>query len=698
MKVLLLHAPKELRHRGQLVGYEIMALAHGLLPLAAKVRDAGHQVSVLHLGLERQLDASFRLADHLRQAAPDVVGLSLQWHAQLAHGLAAARDARRAVPGAHLVAGGLAASRFAAELLRTEPALDSVIRGDAEQPLPMLLERLERGGGALDRVPNLSWRDGQRARHNPLSYQIEAAELDALEVDCLELLRHHRHYSGHDRLDCAAQSLRAQAAFPVFHLPVGRGCTASCAFCGGGAGAHLELSGRAGPVLRSPRRVAEVMQQVVRRGIRFFFISFDLPGIGRRWQRELFEQVARRQLKVGAFWELYHQPPDEALMEAFAGAFIPRMSVLALSPHTASASQRRRHGGPPRQRQDYDRALTAARDRGLRTACYFTSFPGESWDQAAQTAAWALDLARAGTRVEGLPIELEPCAPWEADPDAYGMQPGRQGLDQYLSRHKQEDRQQSLARRLGYSAPELEPRALLLRSVTEDARPAALKVMGAAGSPTVGQVVHAAAGGLRLATQLAEPGATYLLQGCADAAQLREALGLLARQGANPAAVHCVRGPQLLLASLSSSEPAGLRSWQLELVAPGRELPRSQDQVGLWYATQTSQCHQLAHSSKLQLARTADACRWLDQPCPAADLQRLLVDAAGQVRPCLAWPAEKITSHQQLEQLVRARCAATERQRGCDQCPARRRCSRCPCCGPLEPDEFCQLMIHRGGG
>jgi hypothetical protein len=101
--------------------------------------------------------------------------------------------------------------------------VDLVLRGDAEQPLLRLLEQLASDSPRLERVPNLSWRQGPRPRHNPLSYQVQAHELDALDDAPLDLLRRAERYTGHDRMRRVGEDLRAWSASPVFHLPVGRG-------------------------------------------------------------------------------------------------------------------------------------------------------------------------------------------------------------------------------------------------------------------------------------------------------------------------------------------------------------------------------------------------------------------------------------------------------------------------------------------
>ncbi len=639
MKVTLIHAPKVIRRGGRPVAREIMALPAGLLPLAALLRDAGHQVTVLHLGLEEELQPDFNLGESIHAEAPDLVGLSLQWHAQLRDGLAAAAEVKAAAPHTPVVAGGLTASHFSAALLRPGSPLDFVIRGDGELPMVRLLESLAAGGGDFSGVPNLSWRDAGEVRRSPLDYQISATELDALDISATDLLRHEERYSGHERADCTPDSVRAQLAFPVFHLPLGRGCTADCAFCGGGRRAHQALGGRTAPVMRSPETVAAAMERLSRRGRRFFFISFDLPGPGRRWHLELFRLVRRRGLKVGAFLELYHQPPDADFIDAFARTFLPRVSVLALSPHTCSASTRQRHGGPPYSREQLDEAVAAALDRDLRVVCYFTVFPDSGWDEVWRTASWAKALAGDGCRVEGLPVELEPRSPWSLDPARYGLDAATRDLDDYLRRHAAEEHRLPLADRLGYDAADLEARALLLRSATEDAETALGQSRGA-DHPAEAPVVRCAPPQLELAAGLAGPGAVYLVEGCEGLDARRHALQRLCRLGAAAGSVFWLGGP-----------------------AEG----------------------------------PVDTCRWSTRPCPAGELKRLLIDDGGQIRLCQCWPPHehgRAPSRGELLANVEARLVESRRQRGCADCPALERCSRCLYPG-LSVDEFCDQVRRR---
>jgi tRNA A37 methylthiotransferase MiaB len=76
---------------------------------------------------------------------------------------------RQHLPGVPVVAGGQYTNLKFTNVLAAYPEISSVVRGDAEAALPILLDTL-RTGGDLSRVPNLVWRDGSQMRINPFEY------------------------------------------------------------------------------------------------------------------------------------------------------------------------------------------------------------------------------------------------------------------------------------------------------------------------------------------------------------------------------------------------------------------------------------------------------------------------------------------------------------------------------------------------
>jgi radical SAM superfamily enzyme YgiQ (UPF0313 family) len=122
-----------------------------------------------------------------------------------------AAEVKRAHPQSVIVLGGPQASVVDVSTLRAYPSIDIVVRGEAEQTLPDLVDALA-GNRPLAAVPGITFRrneDGEIVR-NPAAPVV--ADLDALPFPAFHLfpdVRHCRH----------------------FPLELGRGCPFSCTFC-----------------------------------------------------------------------------------------------------------------------------------------------------------------------------------------------------------------------------------------------------------------------------------------------------------------------------------------------------------------------------------------------------------------------------------------------------------------------------------
>lgn len=120
-----------------------------------------------------------------------------------------AAEVKRAHPKSVVVLGGPQASVVDVSTLRAYPSIDLVVRGEAEHTLPVLVDALS-GGGALDAVPGITFRQQNEIVRNPAAPLV--ADLDALPFPAFHLfpdVRHCRH----------------------FPLELGRGCPFSCTFC-----------------------------------------------------------------------------------------------------------------------------------------------------------------------------------------------------------------------------------------------------------------------------------------------------------------------------------------------------------------------------------------------------------------------------------------------------------------------------------
>ncbi|MFN2169376.1 MAG: B12-binding domain-containing radical SAM protein, partial [Anaerolineae bacterium] len=312
----------------------------------------------IHTGVEHRLDPGFDAADAIRTAQPDLVGISLHWHHQLAPVSALLEGLAGQARNPPVVLGGMTASAFAEELLAAWQAATFVIRGEADGPLIELADALERRGPDrpdLAGIPNLSWRDGREVRSNPLTFIADSERLDGIRFCRRDLVRHGERYN--------AQFGEQRGGFthaPVFYLTIGRGCSVDCAFCSGGSSGHRRFAGREGVVFRSPGAVIEDMRQAIEAGHQTLCVCFDPPPRSEVYQIDLFDQVRRAGLRPAMVFECY-RPPSEAFLEAFARTFEPNGSRLSFSPTVEDEGLRRELLGSPYSNRRMEEALAACR-------------------------------------------------------------------------------------------------------------------------------------------------------------------------------------------------------------------------------------------------------------------------------------------------------------------------------------------------
>ncbi len=201
MRVLLVH-PSALMYSEVYLRLEPL----GLERVAAAVRAAGHDVRILDLQI-------FRHADYLREVddfAPDAIGFSLNYLANVPEVLDLAKETRRRRPRCFIFAGGHSASFIAPELLdHAGVALDCVVRGEAEGITPRVLEAV--GDHRLETLPGVVTRHGA----GPGPTLLESLDH---HLPARDLSRRRRKYFIGVLDPCASAELT-------------RGCPWDCSFC-----------------------------------------------------------------------------------------------------------------------------------------------------------------------------------------------------------------------------------------------------------------------------------------------------------------------------------------------------------------------------------------------------------------------------------------------------------------------------------
>lgn len=432
---VFVHAPKfhnEYLPLGDFASINYMPM--GLPALARELRRHGFDSEVVHLGVEWLVDPAFSLVEELAADPPRAVGLPLYWHYQSYDAVRYAVRIKRACPGTFVFLGGVTASYFAEQVLAAFPEVDAVVQGHGEGPIVPLLRAI-RDGTDLAAVPSLLYRgpDGAPRRSTAPPYLARQEDLDSLVFGDLSVMRHPETYARSfgfplywsKELPPSEAVSSASLGRTFFPLCTGRGCPVVCSFCGGNRDSLARVNGRNRLLFRDPSAVVDDVLRARDFGYRTVSLCFDPTPWRDAYHLDLFERLRRLAPGMGIYFECWGLP-TERFLDAFATAFEPEGSSLALSPDTGSEEVRRRNKGHMYSNAELHASLAACRERGIAVDLFYTlALPGETLREALETRDQVREcLSRYGDtlrRVMTWTVQLEPGSPQFERPESLGL-------------------------------------------------------------------------------------------------------------------------------------------------------------------------------------------------------------------------------------------------------------------------------------
>ena len=217
----------------------------GVLSLAAVLCEMGITPQVVNLNElfidflkcnrdEKPVDLLTFIVKHIESLPFDILSFSTICSSYPLT-LRIAKKFKKFNPGVKIILGGPQASVVDIPTMKAFPFIDFIVRGEAEDTFPLLLEALSGSGSSLklEKVPGITFRKGTEIIRNPNVPPI-------LDLDSLPLPAYH--------LDPGIKK------YKVISLEVGRGCPFNCTFCSTSEFFNRKFR------LKSPQKIIEQMK------------------------------------------------------------------------------------------------------------------------------------------------------------------------------------------------------------------------------------------------------------------------------------------------------------------------------------------------------------------------------------------------------------------------------------------------------
>lgn len=215
----------------------------GCLYIAAVLETAGHDVSVFDgqvymdefttwgWGDRNMFGAPWtKVAQEIRQLAPDIVGIANQFTTQLDCAVEVAKIAKGINPDIVTVVGGNHASVLPNSFFEVTDCIDIVCIGEGELRLPDVIRCIE-GKKHLEDVDGIAFRKNGEVVINKQCSFLTNQELDVLPFPAYHLIPMERYF----RLQKKGHYIRGHYEYPGSHraasMITSRGCPYTCTFC-----------------------------------------------------------------------------------------------------------------------------------------------------------------------------------------------------------------------------------------------------------------------------------------------------------------------------------------------------------------------------------------------------------------------------------------------------------------------------------
>ncbi len=278
----------------------------GFLTMTSYLEERGLEVRIVNLALRMMNDRDFDVPAFLAKLNPKAFGIDLHWLPHAHGSIEVAKLLREIHPHTPIIFGGLSSTYFHRELI-AYPQVDYVLRGDStEPPLYELLMAIKAGRKPV-KVPNLTWKDGDQVRVNPMTFRPDTLDYVDIRPDRI------------GKMVMRYRDLQSVLPFngwwenPITAVFTVKGCAQHCVTCGSSSSACAILGTRQQPVFRSPANLIKNLLDISRFSRGPIFLVGDLRQAGDAYVDEVLRRLAAAKIKNEIVFELFAMPPVEYL-------------------------------------------------------------------------------------------------------------------------------------------------------------------------------------------------------------------------------------------------------------------------------------------------------------------------------------------------------------------------------------------------
>lgn len=378
----------------------------GFSVLGDYLEKQGFKTRTINLAIRMLKDPSFDVEKFISSlSSPLLFGIDLHWLPHAHGSLEIAKIVKKYHPETPIIFGGFSSSYFYSELIQY-PEVDMVMRGDStEEPMRLLLGAL-RGKGSLGEVPNLVYKDkAGNVVVNELTYV--PAQLNHINLDYSFVMRsvmRYRDLIGH-------LPFINWWEYPIVAALSCRGCTKSCATCGGSSYFFRNFMNREKPAFREPRELADDIRKIASYIRSPIFVLGDIFQAGEDYVLEFLSAVEKFRIKNQVAFEFFTPPPlwfYERLNKIF-----PHWS-MEVSLESADEDIRKKFGKGAFSNSELIDSLKAALSSNCeRLDLYFmTGIPFQTKESVLDTVPFADELYRKLNGDPRLLVFISPMAPF----------------------------------------------------------------------------------------------------------------------------------------------------------------------------------------------------------------------------------------------------------------------------------------------